>query len=218
MESRWFDLFDIALSILEQTDRKIGLKTDWSFGGGTALMLQIDHRDSYDVDIFIHDPQLLPYLNPDSQDHLLKISPSGYHSDGSHCLKIAFAGIGEIDFICSPPLLRDGVIRTAVRGEMVDLETPAEIIAKKIYHRGSRLQPRDMFDIAAALQHNGAQPLIAALKPFPDQVTQALRVAQGYRQNLLTPVLADLNVKPGYAALRQTAQEDTVRLLRTVLD
>jgi len=28
----------------------------WTFGGGTALMLQIDHRESFDVDIFLDDP------------------------------------------------------------------------------------------------------------------------------------------------------------------
>jgi len=36
-----------------------------------------------------------------------------------------------------------------IRGREVDLETPAEIIAKKVYYRGDRMQPRDMFDIAA---------------------------------------------------------------------
>ncbi|WP_457663786.1 hypothetical protein [Sinorhizobium medicae] len=30
-------------------------------------MLQIDHRESFDVDIFLDDPQLLPYLNPKKQ-------------------------------------------------------------------------------------------------------------------------------------------------------
>ena len=32
------------------------------------MMLQIGHRESHDIDIFIHDPQLLGFLNPDIQD------------------------------------------------------------------------------------------------------------------------------------------------------
>jgi hypothetical protein len=35
-----------------------------AFGGGTAMMLQIDHRESHDVDIFLTDPQLLASLDP----------------------------------------------------------------------------------------------------------------------------------------------------------
>lgn len=35
----------------------------WSFGGGTALMLQLGHRKSYDIAVPLH----LPYLNPRTQ-------------------------------------------------------------------------------------------------------------------------------------------------------
>ncbi|WP_323131355.1 hypothetical protein [Sinorhizobium medicae] len=51
-------------------------------------MLQIDHRESFDVDIFLDDPQLLPYLNPKTQGYALDINPDGYESDGSRTLKI----------------------------------------------------------------------------------------------------------------------------------
>jgi hypothetical protein len=43
--SRWSDLFDIALSIIDQANSDFELVSDWTFGGGTALMLQIDHRE-----------------------------------------------------------------------------------------------------------------------------------------------------------------------------
>jgi len=36
----------------------------WSFGGGTVLMRQYRHRFSKDIDIFVPDPQILPYLSP----------------------------------------------------------------------------------------------------------------------------------------------------------
>ncbi|CUX53009.1 hypothetical protein AGR4B_pAt20087 [Agrobacterium tumefaciens str. CFBP 5621] len=39
-------------------------------------------------------------------------------------MKIVFAGIGEIDFICAPRLTNAPTSRIAVRGTEVDLETP----------------------------------------------------------------------------------------------
>lgn len=62
-------------------------------------MLQIDHRESHDVDLFIRDPQVLPYLNPETQGYALDIMPGSYVSDGVGSLKIVFDGVGEIDFI-----------------------------------------------------------------------------------------------------------------------
>jgi hypothetical protein len=38
----------------------------WTFVGGTAMMVQIDHRESDDVDIFLPDPQSLPFLDRSS--------------------------------------------------------------------------------------------------------------------------------------------------------
>ena len=58
--SRWNDLLSEALSIIDIVNREQPILSDWTFGGGTAMMLQIDHRESHDVDLFIVDPQLLP--------------------------------------------------------------------------------------------------------------------------------------------------------------
>ncbi|MEI2298779.1 nucleotidyl transferase AbiEii/AbiGii toxin family protein [Ensifer sp. MJa1] len=58
--SKWADLFDQACRIIDQANSSLTLIDTWTFGGGTALMLQIDHRESFDVDIFLDDPQLLP--------------------------------------------------------------------------------------------------------------------------------------------------------------
>ncbi|CUX65088.1 hypothetical protein AGR6A_Lc30003 [Agrobacterium sp. NCPPB 925] len=38
-------------------------------------MLQINHRESFDIDIFIDDPQVLPYLNPTTQGYTLQVNP-----------------------------------------------------------------------------------------------------------------------------------------------
>lgn len=70
----------------------------WTFGGGTAMMLQIGHRESRDVDIFLSDPQLLPFLDPQKRDFDFEIQPSDHIGDGTGFLKLAFE-FGEIDFI-----------------------------------------------------------------------------------------------------------------------
>ncbi|MEY9101504.1 hypothetical protein ABIA24_004477 [Sinorhizobium fredii] len=78
LASRWGDLFDQAGRIIDQANSELTLIDNWTFGGGTALMLQIDHRESFDVDIFLDDPQVLPYLNPKTQGYTLDISSVGY--------------------------------------------------------------------------------------------------------------------------------------------
>ena len=147
--SQWESLFDQSVSIINQANSSFTLLDSWSFGGGTALMLQIGHRESFDIDIFIDDPQVLPYLNPTTQGYTLQFNPDEYVSDGTHALKIVFAGIGEIDYICASSLTENPTSRVTVRGVEVDLETPSEIIVKKVHYRGASLQPRDMFDIAS---------------------------------------------------------------------
>ncbi|WP_269827263.1 hypothetical protein [Agrobacterium salinitolerans] len=75
-------------------------------------MLQINHRESYDIDIFVNDPQVLPYLNPTTQGYTQQVNPAEYVSDGTRALKIVFAGIGEIDFIYAPSLTNDRRLAT----------------------------------------------------------------------------------------------------------
>lgn len=81
--SRWPELFDMAMATIDQANGQgIGMH-DWSFGGGTALMLQIKHRESHDIDLFIDDAQYLPYLNPETQGYDLALAPSvrdGWHA------------------------------------------------------------------------------------------------------------------------------------------
>ena len=155
LPSRWPELFDMAMAIIDQANAQgIGMNS-WSFGGGTALMLQISHRESHDIDLFIEDAQYLPYLNPETQDYDLALAPSDYETDGTRALKIVFDGVGEIDFICCNPVTETPFTKAEIRGRNVRLQTPAEFLAKKVVFRGSHLQPRDMFDIAAVAQAMG---------------------------------------------------------------
>ncbi|WP_246705558.1 hypothetical protein [Rhizobium sp. P40RR-XXII] len=76
-----------AQETINQGNSKLTVLDSWSFGGGTVLMLQICHRESFDVDIFIDDQQVLPYLNPQTPGFALDLHPDAYTSDGAHALK-----------------------------------------------------------------------------------------------------------------------------------
>ena len=131
MTFHWEKLFRMACSLIDQVNGEHKLIDRWTFGGGTAMMLQINHRDSHDVDIFLDDPQLLPFLDPAKRDFEFQIAPSAYQSDGTGSLKIAFDGIGEIDFIASANLTDQPTTMREVLGREVLVETIPEIITKK---------------------------------------------------------------------------------------
>jgi hypothetical protein len=220
MENRrlvaWEGLFLQALSIIRQAQTRVGYPITWSFGGGTALMLQIDHRDSFDIDIFIDDPQLLPFLNARTQGHELDIWPAEYSTDGSRALKLVFADMGEIDFICAAEITETPNAFRSVSGELVRLETPAEIIAKKIFYRGSSLQPRDMFDIACVVETLGEEYLRSALSPFAEKAAGALAVAKAMNPSFAKAVMNQLDYRPAFAKIPGDAQAITTKLLEAV--
>ena len=129
-------------------------KNYYAFGGGTALSLcYFQHRLSFDVDIFIYDNQLMNYIDP----------------------KIYFEEIEDIidDYICMSHqinmITKDGIYINILSVENLNpkkekflklkensilVETPEEIIAKKIIHRKNDNKVRDLFDIAYAINNN----------------------------------------------------------------
>ena len=95
-KSRWDELFDLAISIINQASTNVGHRFLWSFGGGTALMLQIDHRESHDIDLFLDDPQVLPFVNPAAQGYNISRQLSDYQTDGAQVTK------GQVGLIVNP--------------------------------------------------------------------------------------------------------------------
>jgi hypothetical protein len=82
-QANWVQLFRGACAILRQANSKQLVIDHWTFGGGTALMLQLDHRESHDIDIFLNDPQQLPFLDPQKQDFRFDIQLEDYEGDGA---------------------------------------------------------------------------------------------------------------------------------------
>jgi len=141
----WQRLLDRALKGIDALEQSGTPLRWWSFGGGTALMVQHQHRNSKDIDIFIGDPQYLTLLSPRLGGESIWDSPD--YDEAAHYLKIRY-NEGEIDFIVSD-LLTDLPLESYVfRGKTVPIEHPVEVAIKKLYHRAEGLKPRDIFDIA----------------------------------------------------------------------
>jgi hypothetical protein len=211
----WARLFRIARSLILQANARQVVIESWSFGGGTAMMLQIGHRESHDVDIFLDDPQLLPFLDPKLHDFDFEIRPSDYTGDGASFLKLAFDDVGEIDFIVGRALTETPTTEQIVEGEPVALETVGEIIAKKVHFRGSSIRPRDIFDIAAAATH-GRQTIIDTLKAYKNDVARTLVAIERLNPDFVNATIADLAIKPSYRSLAPVALEEAKEILRAV--
>lgn len=211
----WARLFRIACSLIRQVNAKQVVIDPWSFGGGTAMMLQIDHRESRDVDIFVPDPQLLSYLDPKLHDFEFEIRPSDYSGDGTGFIKLAFGGIGEIDFIVGPAMTDTPTTRRTIEGENVNLETVAEVIAKKIRYRGASIKPRDIFDVAAAAKHD-RNSIINALTAYKNDVAQTLKAIERLKPDFVKATIAALAIKESYQTIAETALDDAKNLLRSV--
>jgi hypothetical protein len=149
----WQALFERAVRIIDSCG-KAGIPTPiWSFGGGTVLMRRYRHRISRDVDIFIGDPQYLTAFSPRLND-VAEALTENYVED-ARFLKLRFEE-GEIDFIVGRHLSDQPTVQEEIIGRLVLVETPREIIAKKVFHRAAGFTARDLFDFALVIERDQA--------------------------------------------------------------
>ena len=149
----WETLFERTLVLIDSAIASGGTLPRWSFGGGTVLMRRHRHRLSKDIDIFVPDPQILPYLSPRLNETAESMSSD--YDEQANFLKLQFAE-GEIDFVASEWLTHDPVDRERLFGRAVEVEKSAEIVAKKVWHRGSQFKARDLFDLAMVAELEGS--------------------------------------------------------------
>jgi hypothetical protein len=82
----WRSLAELAACMISIAEQHAKSKLDARLGGGTRLMLALQHRISHGVDLFIRDPQWLGYLTPrlnDRFEHLIDT-----YEEGSSSLKL----------------------------------------------------------------------------------------------------------------------------------
>jgi hypothetical protein len=141
----WRELLGQAF---ELTDHLAQMVRDpsWSFGGGTVLMLRLNHRLSKDIDLFVPDPQYLGYFSPRLNDVAESLTTD--YVEAALFTKF-FLSAGEIDIVVGPALTDDPTDTVQYEGRTFQVESCAEIIAKKFHHRGDMAKARDLFDLCA---------------------------------------------------------------------
>lgn len=137
----WRKLASIAAGIVADAEKKGGIPLHPLLGGGTRVMLTLNHRISNDIDLFIRDPQWIGYLSPRLNSHVENLTPD--YDETAVSLKLKFPE-GEIDFIVAGSLLE--LPEETSPETSFALEPIGEVLAKKLFHRGWQLTPRDLFD------------------------------------------------------------------------
>jgi len=181
----WRTLLDLALEALDE----LGPEVEWAFGGGTALSLVLDHRVSYDVDIFLEDAGNLRKLSPNRNEASRAITD--VWQEPGHYLKLE-RDEGEIDFIVASRLTACDTWSYSHRGRDIPVEDPAEILAKKLQYRGSRFIPRDIFDLLAIHRHD---PGIVemAVQAVPEGAERAVDRIRRIHGRYLTTISDEVN-------------------------
>lgn len=171
MDELWLKLFKRAVDLIDSCAASGTREPKWTFGGGTVLFNQFRHRHSKDIDIFLTDAQYLsffsPRLNPVSEAWLE--TGSGKYIEAAHYLKIEINDkecVGEIDFIVSPHLLEPYAQKATILGRKVMVETPEEILAKKIFYRADAFTARDVFDFSFLIEKGHTNFILEDSKVF----------------------------------------------------
>ena len=178
------------------------------------MMLQIHHRESHDIDLFLEDPQLLPYVTAAVAELEFDIGAPSYNGDGTGHLKISFEGVGEIDFIVTGHILDPYAGTTEILNRAVELETIPEIIAKKVRFRGASIQPRDVFDIAAASNAGHEESIREALSEIPDYRDTAADRLDSLKADYVNSLIQQLMLKPDFEPIAAKAISIAKQLLR----
>lgn len=205
-EGAWKDLLPHALSIIEDIVRHGTPNPFWTFGGGTVLMFRYHHRLSKDIDIFVPDPQYLGFVTPRLSDVAAAVT-SQYVEDQSSYVKL-IRPEGEIDFVASPNLTETPFEIWNIGGQHIRVETAAEIVAKKLWHRGDRATARDLFDLSLVIERE-PEELIKASKflkkhaqIFTEQIANRATILKMQFNEIVT-----LHYKPSYEEAAQRATQ-----------
>jgi hypothetical protein len=137
----WKRLQEVGQKMVLDAETRSGSQMLPKLGGGTRLMLDLQHRISDDIDLFIRDPQWIGYLTPRLNDRFEDVVAN--YDEGSSALKL-FLAEGEIDFIVGPSLLNLPDEKST--HSPFSLEPIGEVLAKKLFYRGWAMTPRDLFD------------------------------------------------------------------------
>ena len=192
----WETLFQRALVLIDSAKEAGVTLNEWSFGGGTVLMRRHHHRFSKDIDIFVPDPQYLGYLTPKLNPTAERMTADYLEQAGS--LKLVFPE-GEIDFVASAPLTENPTVIETLFGRDIQVETSTEIVAKKVWHRGTYFTARDIFDLAMVSEKE--PKALATIKPVLRDRREVVLERMKTQEAMLRETYAALEVldyRPSY--------------------
>ncbi len=195
-EGVWQTLLTHAFTLMDEIARHGISDPFWTFGGGTVLMLRHGHRLSKDIDIFVPDPQYLGFVSPRLSDAAERVSQD--YVEGPGYVKL-LRPEGEIDFVASPNLTTQPFDEWTLLGRTVKVETAAEIVAKKLWHRGDRATARDLFDLSLVIERE--PDALATAAPYLARHREAFLAQIGQRRAVLTAqfeAIDALGYRPGY--------------------
>lgn len=192
----WKKLFEHAIAHIKAAHIP---EDAWTFGGGTVLMRRFNHRASKDIDIFLNDPQLLTRLSPRLNDAL--DAHIAEYAEQSNFVRI-YLPTGEIDFICARNITGRPSMYECVEGVFCNVETPVEIIAKKVAYRGDSFRPRDVFDLAVVYSECRPSILENARAFFPYLETLTARLEALVGDSAVADDLEALQILPGGQQVR----------------
>lgn len=161
----WKRLVDLARVVVEEACPDADVTSLVQAGGGSMLLRRYRHRRSRDLDLFVPDVRIVRACSPRFNEAAGDLFPD--YAEDAASVKLVI-GLQEIDIIAAAPLFDPaaGLDPEPLPGWPIRVERPREILAKKLAYRGRRLQPRDIFDLAA----------VAAAEP--EEVAAAIAVLQ----------------------------------------
>ena len=185
--SKWKALLRDAIRILDASVAP----TPWLFGGGTALAVHYRHRVSYDVDIFVPGQDALRDLAPQRNAITKSVLGENKVDFPGNYLKLRFP-YGEIDFTTGGRRTDSPSQAWEFEGRMIDIETPWETATRTMFFRASDLKIRDIFDIAAVIDHHGDE-LRECLPEVEDRLPRVLDRVRSHRPGYERRVLGETN-------------------------
>jgi hypothetical protein len=180
----WRTLLELALTALDELESD----AKWTFGGGTALALKLNHRISYDIDIFLEDAAHLKALSPNR--NLASRQITDHWQEPGHYIKLERKE-GEIDFIVAAQQSDYSPWIYKFKSRDILVEDPIEILAKKLKYRGSKFIPRDIFDLLA-IHRFDPTAVKKAVAATPDGAARAIdrirRISERYKATIVDEV------------------------------
>ena len=138
-------------------------------------MFRFEHRLSKDIAFFIRDVQWLGFITPRLND-VIAAMVEGYE-EHANSLKLILPA-GDIDFVAAATVTSsEPVEMLRFQDYSFPLETTEEILAKKLFYRPESFKPRDVFDLAVAIDMDpsSAARAVAASASKRGVLTRGLR-------------------------------------------